>query len=192
MRRRRRALPRLRRQVANQAIVRRLTALPAYRRARTLALYWPADGEADVRALAVHARARGKRVYLPAVGHAGKMHFAPWPRGARLRRNRYGIPEPVGGRRASAALLDLVLMPLVAFDRQGNRLGMGGGYYDRALAARRRRPMRIGVAFALQEAAAIPAQPWDVPVEAVITEHGRRACRRTRAIPGSTCQGAGR
>lgn len=191
MRRRRRALPRVRRQVATRAIVRRLAALPAYHRARSLALYWPADGEADVRALAVHARARGKRVYLPVVGHAGRMRFAPWSGGARLRRNRYGIPEPIGGRRVSAALLDLVLMPLVAFDRAGNRLGMGGGYYDRALAARRRRPLRIGVAFALQEAPAIPAQPWDVPVATVVTEHGTRLRRRARVAPGSPFRGAG-
>jgi 5-formyltetrahydrofolate cyclo-ligase len=175
MRLRRRALPRVRRQFAEQAIVRRLHALAAYRRARSVALYWPADGEPDVRGIEAHARARGKRLYLPVVCHGGRMAFAPWVRGGRLRRNRYGIPEPAGGRRVPAARLDLVFMPLVAFDAQGNRLGMGGGYYDRALAGRRRRPLLAGIAFACQQAEAIPIQPWDIPLTVVITERGHRA-----------------
>jgi 5-formyltetrahydrofolate cyclo-ligase len=179
MRARRRSLPRVRRQFAERAIVRHLRTHAAYRRARSVALYWPSDGETDIRAIEAHARARGKRLYLPVVGHGGRMAFAPWVRGGRLRRNRYGIPEPAGGRRLPAGLLELLVMPLVAFDAEGNRLGMGGGYYDRALAHRRRRPSLVGIAFACQQAEAIPAQPWDVPLTCVITERGRRA-RGTR------------
>lgn len=178
MRRRRRGLPGVRRRLAVQAILRHLGRLPAYIRARRVGLYWPADGEPDVRGIAVHARARGKRLYLPVVRRAGRMGFAAWPSNARLRRNRFGIPEPVG-RTIAAARIDLLVIPLVAFDLQGNRLGMGGGYYDRALAGRRR-PVLAGVAFACQQATSIPAKPWDVPLDYVITERGRRARGKQR------------
>jgi 5-formyltetrahydrofolate cyclo-ligase len=191
MRRRRRAVAPLSRRLTNRSIVTRLLALPAYRRARALALYWPADGEPDVRALARHAWSQGKRVYLPVVGRGGAMRFARWLRGGRLRRNRYGIPEPVGTLRPVAATrLDLLVMPLVAFDERGHRLGMGGGYYDRALAGRRHLPVLVGAAFSFQEAPAIPAQPWDVPIDFVITERARRAVRRARRAASPAERGA--
>lgn len=179
---RRRALAPFRRRLANRAILQKLLALPAYRRAKHIALYWPADGEPDVRGLAEHARLHGKRLYLPVVAHGGTMHFAPWRRSGTLRRNRYGIPEPLGSpRRLTASELDLVIMPLVAFDARGHRLGMGGGYYDRALAGRRRRPVLAGVAFSFQQAAGVPAQPWDVPLDVVVTERGRPAGNNARS-----------
>jgi len=181
MRMRRRSLPPFRRQLATRAILRHLRALPAYRRARHVALYWPADGEPDVRGIAAHARLGGKQLYLPVVAHGGAMCFAPWLRATTLRRNRYGIPEPLGGRRrVTAAQLDLVVMPLVAFDACGHRLGMGGGYYDRALAARHRRPVLVGAAFSFQQAPRLPAQQWDVPLDVVVTECGRRTIRNGR------------
>lgn len=174
MRMRRRKLGGFRRHLANRAIVAAIRSLPAYRAARSLALFWPADGEPDIRGIAAHARARGKRVYLPVVEHSGRMRFAAWPAGGRLRKNRYGIPEPFGRRLASAASLDLLIMPLVAFDARGHRLGMGGGYYDRALANRRLRPALVGAAFSCQETRALPTMPWDVPMDLVVTERGRR------------------
>jgi 5-formyltetrahydrofolate cyclo-ligase len=175
MRMRRRLLTPVRRRLANAAITRHLLSLPAYRRARKIALYWPADGEPDVLGLVPHARAHGKRVYLPVVENRSKLRFATWPAGGALRRNRYGIPEPVGIRhRVTAAHLDLLVLPLVAFDALGNRLGMGGGYYDRALAGPRRRRVLVGAAFSFQQAPAVPAQPWDIPLDVVITERGRR------------------
>jgi 5-formyltetrahydrofolate cyclo-ligase len=180
MRLRRRALPPFRRRLANRALTRHLLGLPAYRRAQALAVYWPADGEVDVRAIAAHAWSGGKRLYLPVVGHAGTMRFVPWTRCGQLRKNRFGIPEPVGARqRIRVSQLDLVVMPLVAFDGRGNRLGMGGGYYDRVLGVRRRRPLLVGAAFSFQQAPIIPAQPWDVPLDEVITERGRRPLRRS-------------
>ncbi len=191
MRLRRRQLPPFRRRLANRALSRHLVTLPAYRRARSLAIYWPADGEADVRGLAAHAWSCGKRLYLPVVGHDGAMRFAPWLPTGVLRRNRYGIPEPIGGRRrVPAARLDMLIMPLVVFDARGNRLGMGGGYYDRAIAGSRRRPVLVGAAFSLQRAQAIPAQPWDIPLDMVVTERGRQACR-TAHHPPSQCKSRG-
>ncbi|MGD9387564.1 MAG: 5-formyltetrahydrofolate cyclo-ligase [Gammaproteobacteria bacterium] len=173
LRLRRRGVTGSRRALATRAIVARLRRLPAFRAARTIALYWPADGEPDVRALAPEARARGKRLYLPVVGHGGRMRFAPWEEHGRLRRNRYGIPEPLGPRWWQSSKLDLVIAPLVAFDSHCRRLGMGGGYYDRALQRRRRKPVLVGAAFALQEVPAVPDQPWDVPLDLVVTERGR-------------------
>jgi len=193
MRLRRRAVAPVRRKLANRAICRRLQTLPAYRRARAIGLYWPADGEPDVRALAEHAWSQGKRIYLPVVRQGGAMRFAPWLRGGKLRRNRYGIPEPVDAQRlVAAARLDMLVMPLVAFDARGNRLGMGGGYYDRALAGCRRIPVLVGAAFSLQQATAIPAQPWDIPMEFVITERGLRAMRRARLAVSPCLKGAER
>lgn len=185
MRQRRRGLPGFRRRLANRALVRHLVNLPAYRRARDLAVYWPADGEADVRAVAAHAWSNGKRLYLPVVGRGGLMRFARWMQHGDLRPNRYGIPEPVQVRQCvPAGRLDLVVMPLVAFDARGNRLGMGGGYYDRALSGQRWRRLLVGVAFSCQHASSIPAQAWDVPIDLVITERGRITMRRPRP-PGS-------
>jgi len=188
MRARRRALPPFRRRLANRAIVRRISTLAAFRRARSVALYWPADGEPDVRALAATAWRHNKRVLLPVVSQQGVMRFATWDRNTRFRRNRYGIPEPVARRfRAPATRLDLVVMPLVAFDKHGNRLGMGGGYYDRALARRGRQITLVGAAFSCQQAPVIPAQPWDVPLDIVVTEAGRAiTCDVMRASAASS------
>lgn len=182
LRERRRAISGFRRRRANRAILARLLALAGYRRARHVALYWPADGEVDLRAVAAAARRDGKTIYLPVVGHGATMSFAPWRHAAKLHPNRFGIPEPRVARRqrVGASRLELIVMPLVAFDAQGHRLGMGGGYYDRALAAHRRRPVLVGAAFACQEVPRVPARPWDVPLDLVITERGRHACRRFR------------
>ena len=110
------------------------------------------------------------------------MGFVPFPPGARLRANpnAYGIAEPVAS--ATAAIsprnLDAVLMPVVGFDRQGNRLGMGAGYYDRALrhlqggSRRWRRPRLVGLAFACQEVELIVPSTWDIPLDVVVTERG--------------------
>src|SRR5687767_13746260 len=92
-----------------------------------------------------------------------------------MRRNRFGIPEPTG-RRCAPQQLDLVLLPLVAFDRRGARLGMGGGFYDRTFAflrvAGRRKPRLVGLAHHFQEVAQLPREPWDVPLAAIVTERG--------------------
>jgi len=106
-----------------------------------------------------------------------RLRFAPVAATRRWKRNRYGIIEPAvdWGETRDARGLDWILMPLLAFDRQGNRLGMGGGFYDRSLAFRRSRriwdrPRLIGIAHALQEHPALPHQPWDVPLDAILTE----------------------
>jgi 5-formyltetrahydrofolate cyclo-ligase len=106
-----------------------------------------------------------------------------------MRANRFGIPEPTSkGRHIRPARhLDVLLVPLVGFDSTGNRIGMGGGYYDRTLAflnRRRqwRRPRLIGIAHECQRVAAIEPRAWDVPLQAVATERRLYARSRRPAI----------
>ncbi len=96
---------------------------------------------------------------------------------APLTRNRFGIEEPpLSAPWINTRALDLVLAPLVAFDDQGNRLGMGGGFYDQHFGAlpKRLHPLLVGVAHELQRAEALPAAPWDVPLDGILTESGWR------------------
>lgn len=97
--------------------------------------------------------------------------------GLRFVDSALGMFEPVNGRGWQAARLDLILMPLAAFDEKGNRIGMGGGYYDRTLAATVhgpgwRRPVLVGLAFEAQRVETIPAREWDVPLDWIATEAG--------------------
>lgn len=186
MRRLRRRLTPSERRAAARAAARRLARTALFRRARHLAAYLPVGGEADPRPLIELAWRRGKRVYLPVVDavHGRRLGFAPYAPATALRPNRWGIPEPA---RALALRppqrLDLVIVPLVAFDTCGNRLGMGAGYYDRSFAFLRRRrwrrPRLVGLAYAFQEVPRLEARPWDVPLDAVLTERGLRVFAAT-------------
>lgn len=158
----------------------RLGAERRFRRARRIAFYWPSDGEVDVRPLMRRAWRAGKRCYLPVIrpfGRERRLWFLPWRPDRPLVRNRFGILEPqVRGERLRLAWqLDLLLVPLVAFDAACHRLGMGGGYYDRSLAFRHRRkrwrgPRLIGIAHECQRLERIEPRPWDVALDAVCTE----------------------
>lgn len=147
--------------------------------AQRIALYWPVDGEIDVRALARQANFSRHVFYLPVLQAfpANTLRFARWPRARRQQRNRFGIPEPRGRRALPAEKMDAILLPLTGFDAQGNRLGMGGGFYDRTLAFKRRcghksagRPLLIGVAHACQQVASLPAEDWDVGLQLIVTD----------------------
>jgi 5-formyltetrahydrofolate cyclo-ligase len=164
-----------------KALLRRLIRHPSVRRARRVALYWPADGEIDPRGLMRLESCRAKRFYLPVLNplkrRQGALWFARYRPGERLRPNRFGIPEPAGrGPQLIRPIrLDLMILPLVGFDACGHRLGMGGGFYDRTLAFRRRhprwrRPQLIGVAHECQRCEHIEPCPWDVRLDAVLTE----------------------
>lgn len=181
LRQRRRALSPAQQRQASDALCQRLRQLPEVQRARRVALYLPNDGEIDPRPLFGWLRQRGTRVYLPvlqplAVNRLWFVHYHP---GTPMVRNRFGIFEPDTrhgahrARRLPAWALDLVLLPLVGFDAQGQRMGMGGGFYDRSFAFtqwRRPRPRLIGVAHACQQVATLPTASWDVPLDAIVSD----------------------
>ena len=160
---------------ANRA-VHRLWSLPVLSRARSLALYLPIRGELDCTPLAVQAWRRGRTTFLPVIT-GDTLRFAPFGAASTLRRNRFGILEPATSVRhwVGARQLDVIVAPLVAFDEHANRLGMGGGYYDRTLAflmqrSSRRRPHFVALAFEMQKIATLPVHAWDVRLDAVVTE----------------------
>ena len=187
MRRRRRAVAARAARRAARRLAAHLGRHRLFLRARRVAAYLPQDGELDPTPLMRRAWAAGKAVYLPVL-HVPCHHrlmFAPYREGDRLVPNAFGIPEPDLAVRhlVHPWELDLVLTPLVAFDARGHRLGMGGGFYDRSFAFLRRRrhwrrPRLVGLAYAFQEVAHLPAAPWDVPLAAVATEAGLRLVRR--------------
>jgi len=154
-----------------------------YRRAQRIACYLSQGNEASLEPLLQNAWSNGKQVYLPILGlrYSGQLWFVPSQANTPLYKNRFGIDEPVHAshsRRTQLRSLDLILMPLVAFDQHGNRLGMGGGFYDKTLAGLNAtcqawsRPKRIGIAYAFQGVDAIPGEHWDVPLDGIATEYG--------------------
>lgn len=160
-------------------LARQLARHPRFIHARRIAAYLAVNGEISLQAVIDMALAMNKEVYLPVLlpFMAGRLWFARYRHGDILIRNRYGIPEPRCNHRnmISTQALDLVLTPLVAFDEQRNRLGMGGGYYDRSFAflLRRRhwkKPYMLGVAHDFQRVRRLQPQPWDVPLDGVVTD----------------------
>lgn len=153
---------------------------PWFNHARRIACYLPVNGEMDPTRIMDLAWQRKKAVFLPVLqNYSQHMIFAPYGPETRLKNNRFGIPEPDVPRNKMRAPkeLDLVILPLVAFDGTGNRMGMGGGYYDRSFSFLRfalepRRPRLVGAAHELQRVAQLEAQDWDVPLDAVVTETG--------------------
>ena len=146
------------------------------RNARDVAVYLSCRSEMSTAALIEALLRRGQHVWAPVVTHDASMHFVRLRR-ARLRRDRLGIPRPAANRpRRSLQRMHLAVLPLLAFDRCGNRLGSGGGYYDRALARLPigRGPCLVGLGYALQELPSIPVEPWDIRLHAVVTERGWR------------------
>ncbi len=133
--------------------------------------YFPFRDEADPRALMAALAAKGHGLALPSVEPDRPLTFRAWKTGDAMHASAYGIPEPLPG--APEAVPALVLVPLLAFDAAGHRLGYGGGFYDRTLAALKG-VAAIGIAYAGQEVPALPREDHDHPLDAVITELGLR------------------
>ncbi len=179
LRNKRRSLSPSQQTQAAQQLYQQLAQHPLFRRAQHIAFYIASDGEIDPHLLIREALHRGKQVYLPVL--------ARWPKTAmvfqRVRpiqqweKNRFGILQPrwcVADQRA-AWTLDAVFLPLVGFDQQGGRLGMGGGFYDRCFAQLHQSehlmtPQRIGLAHDCQQVDQLPVAPWDVPLHAVVSD----------------------
>jgi 5-formyltetrahydrofolate cyclo-ligase len=151
--------------------------LPAFRSGKRVALYLPFDRETDTAALVGAARRRGVRIYVPVIvdRRHGRIRFYPLDK--KTQRGVFGIAVPKSfGSPVAPRWLNLIVIPLVGVDAEGRRLGMGGGFYDRALEFRRRRHWRgphvIGLAFDCQRAESSFAEPWDVNLDSLATESG--------------------
>lgn len=193
----RRALTPAQQRKASQDLMRQLIHSQLFVRSWHIAFYLANDGEIDPAPLMAAARRLGKHCYLPIVSGwpADRMHFQRISRDQRWTKNRFGIIEPVANRQRQAPVwrLDLVLLPLVGFDPKGNRLGMGGGFYDRTLAYRRRRtqwmgPVLLGLAHHCQKVAELPTASWDIPLDGIVTDQekiGSQRCLNSTASDGS-------
>lgn len=171
---RRRRIPRADARRAGLDASRRAWKLQLIQRADRIAAYIPMRGELDCRAMIQRAWDQGRRVYLPVL-HRQELRFRAYTPSTRMRPNRFGIPEPASGEELSATALDVVITPLVAFDLRGNRLGMGGGYYDRSFRFLQHRndwrhPRLVGFAYQMQCMNELHNYPWDVSLDAAVTE----------------------
>jgi 5-formyltetrahydrofolate cyclo-ligase len=133
---------------------------------------WPYRGEYDARHLLRSLRNRGTRSALPVIDPASKsMRFQLWSPGTPMEKGPMGIPYPVGSPVVDP---DILLVPLVGFGRSGDRLGYGGGYFDRTLAVLEPRPLAIGVGFELCQIDSSFPQPHDILLDAIVTEAALR------------------
>ncbi len=176
----RRALTPAQQQQASLQLLRHLMKLPQFMRAQHIALYIASDGEIDPEIVARQLWKMEKHSYLPVLrpGKTKDLWFVEYRPDSLLTPNRYGIPEPDHRHehRLPANLLDVVLMPLVGFDLQGARLGMGGGFYDSTFAFKRKKhtgkPYLIGLAHSCQQTESLPTDNWDIPLFAIATDTG--------------------
>ncbi|MFT5211185.1 MAG: 5-formyltetrahydrofolate cyclo-ligase [Flavobacterium sp.] len=196
MRLRRKLIPHDQQKETSRRIIQQLYQFPFFKKAQHVALYWPFQGEVDVTNLVADLSDKGpnktdKKIwYLPLVSDAHR----PWERQRLIFQpkivgdpgivNQYGIEEPTPSknREFNPQMLDIVLMPLLGFDRKGNRLGMGKGYYDRTFGRAWRRPKLIGLAHADQECEGLIQEDWDVSLDLIVTENESINCaeKKTR------------
>ncbi|PCF96254.1 5-formyltetrahydrofolate cyclo-ligase [Vreelandella nigrificans] len=181
LKRKRRSLSPDQQRQASISLCQRLKRLPEVRRAKRISLYLPVNGEIDPTLLLPWLRQRSVEVYLPVLRpfSTNQLWFVKYRDTTPMVKNRFGITEPCTRfaanrrHRLPAWALDTLIVPLVGFDAEANRMGMGGGFYDRSLAFMRRNgpsPTLIGVAHACQQVKALPVEPWDIPLDAVVSD----------------------
>jgi 5-formyltetrahydrofolate cyclo-ligase len=137
---------------------------------RIIAAYWPIRDELDCRPLIVHLMDHGQKVCLPVTEGDAPLVMRLWIDGEPLYPSGFGTLAPI--ETAPIVEPDIVLVPLLAFDRTGTRLGYGKGHYDRTIARMASPPLLVGLAFAGQEVAQLPRADHDVPLAAIVTERG--------------------
>ena len=177
LRTKRRALNPAQQRVAAQDLAAIISRQGFFLRAKRVALYLASDGEIDPAPLLDIALNADKPCFLPVIHplKANRLYFVEYRRGDPLKKNRFGILEPLLGTSTVAPVwsLDVVFLPLVGFDRSGNRIGMGGGFYDRTLAnstLQNRHPLLVGLAHSCQQMDAIEHQTWDIPLQKIATD----------------------
>jgi 5-formyltetrahydrofolate cyclo-ligase len=181
MRSKRLALSATQRMHAAEAVADHLQTIPAFAEPGYIAGYWAVAGELPLHVLQMRLNS-GLVWCLPCIQANGGLGFAPWRPGDDLVSNRYGIPEPdlAPESQLPADAMSVILLPLLGFTRSGQRLGMGGGYYDRSLSFRQQvpaPPLLVGVGYACQELSDLPPDHWDVRVDMVVTELGLISCQ---------------
>lgn len=167
---RRVAVPSTQHRQWNEAMTQRLLEGFPLLKGMTIGFYWPINGEFDPRFAIRVLRESGATAALPVVVQkAAPLQFRAWWPGAPVTRGVYDLPVPDG---TPVVVPDALLIPPVGFDAQGYRLGYGGGYFDRTLAAMTPQPLKIAVAFELSRMPTIRPQPYDVPMDFIVTEAG--------------------
>jgi 5-formyltetrahydrofolate cyclo-ligase len=168
------------------AIARHLLQLVQSRDALSIAGYWPFNGEPDITPVYRKLLPENRQLALPVISTDGchDMQFHSWSEESEVAVNRYGILEPSKTEPVPLSSLDMLLIPLVGYDRYGNRLGMGSGYYDRCLESLRDlpSPLRVGIAYSLQEVDLVDKENWDIPLHGVVNEHGWRTFENTKPL----------
>ncbi len=163
--------PELRQQAAKK-IANRIVKTEIFKNSKSIAAYIAVQGEADSFPLMQHAWAANKICYLPILTAERKLLFAKYEPNDPLINNRYNIPEPQPTNLINTQDLDIVIIPLVAFDKNNNRLGTGAGYYDRTFAfikqAKNHQPYLIGIAYEFQKVTKLSTDPWDVPLDLIV------------------------
>lgn len=169
-------------QQLSACMVKHLQHHSRYRSAHHIALYLPVRGEADPRLLRLNAP-KWQKFYLPVLSpwHHKQLIFIEWNQKTQFKNNCFNIPEPILGSAPLrfARQLDVIVTPLVGFDWQGQRMGMGGGFYDRTFAFKRFRaktskPYLFGFAYDFQNIPQLTSQSWDIPLDGICTENGFR------------------
>lgn len=160
---------------ASERLVQQVANQPYFLTAKSFAIYLAADGELNTQPLIELAWQLNKEVYLPRLNllNKGYLDFLPYELTSQLAANRYNLKEPVfsADKLINPVNLDIIFLPLVGFDKNNNRLGMGGGYYDRSLerlSTSYRKPKLIGLAHQCQQVKKLTPQPWDIPLDAVV------------------------
>jgi 5-formyltetrahydrofolate cyclo-ligase len=185
IRKQRRQLTPLQQRNASLRLIKNLKRFKLLIRGKHIALYLGNDGEICPKALLSEIRSWGKKAYLPVIHplKTDKIVFCEVHESTRFIKNRFNISEPEfkSSRHIGNQFLSTVLLPLVAFDCSGNRMGMGGGFYDRAFAykhrSRRNKPRLLGLAHELQRQVSLPTNDWDVGLDAIVTDRNLYASK---------------
>ncbi|VEJ09538.1 5-formyltetrahydrofolate cyclo-ligase [Actinobacillus delphinicola] len=160
-------------QLASYSIFQKTIFIIEQYKAKNIAIYFSVKGEVQTQALIEYLWKENIHVYLPIIrAPENDLIFRPYDRDSKLIKNQFGIPEleDSGNTIEVNGELDIIFVPLVAFDKNCERLGMGGGYYDRTLRSKREKTITVGLAYSWQEVSQIPAEGWDVPLDMIITD----------------------
>ena len=163
------------RQQASEEIAKKIVSSELFSTAANIAIYIPMKSEVDTWTLIERAWQLKKRIFAPITQKTSTLQFRQFDADSKFSTDNLGLSEPVAGDFIAAEKLDLVFTPVVAFDSQNNRIGMGGGYYDRTFSFLKKnsdidKPVLVGIAFERQRVEKIAPNPWDIRLFSIFTE----------------------